>query len=86
MLFLEYGTRSVHHLSELIEASSARLKPIMITTLSTVLALVPILFTDNRIQVNLSATLILGLLFSTSVTLLYLPMLYGTFFMKCGDP
>jgi HAE1 family hydrophobic/amphiphilic exporter-1 len=82
MLFLEYQAREVSGIGELVEASINRLKPILITTFSTILALVPTLFTDNRIQTTLAATLILGLLYSTFITLFYLPLFYTVFYLK----
>ncbi len=82
MLFLEYGRRVVRDEKGVIQVSVYRLKPIMITTLSTILALTPGLFTSNRIQISLSITLILGLLYSTAVTLIFLPLFYRIFYMK----
>ncbi len=82
MLFLEYGRSNVRNETEVISASIRRLKPILITTVSTVLALVPTLFTGNRIQVSLASTLILGLLYSTGITLLYMPLLYSNFYLR----
>ena len=82
MLFLEYGRRKVKDDEDVIKASIFRLKPIMITTLSTVLALIPGLFTSNRIQISLSITLILGLMYSTAVTLIFLPLFYRILYMK----
>ncbi len=81
MLFLEYGARGVQNETEIIAASVRRLKPILITTVSTVLALVPTLFTGNMIQISLASTLILGLFYSTGITLLYMPLLYSIFYL-----
>lgn len=80
MLFLEYQRLGILSEKGLIDASIRRLKPILITTLSTILALLPVLFTENKIQVTLASTLILGLCYSTVVTLLYLPVLYLLFY------
>lgn len=82
MLFLEYQEREVSGIGELVEASINRLKPILITTFSTILALLPTLFTNNNIQTTLAATLILGLLYSTFITLFYLPLFYTVFYLK----
>jgi len=82
MLFLEYGSGKVRDENEIIIASTRRLKPILITTVSTILALVPTLFTGNRIQVSLASTLIFGLLYSTGITLLYMPLLYSIFYLR----
>jgi HAE1 family hydrophobic/amphiphilic exporter-1 len=84
MLFMEYKDRKVVDREGVISASTARLVPVLITTLSTILALVPSLFTNNRIQETLSATIILGLLYATAVTLLYLPVLYHLVRLKRG--
>jgi multidrug efflux pump subunit AcrB len=82
MLFLEYQERDVSSVKELVDASLKRLKPIMITTSSTILALIPTLFTNNMIQTSLAATLILGLIYSTIITLFYLPMFYTIFYLR----
>lgn len=82
MLFLEYQNENVAGDSGVISASKRRLKPILITTSSTILALVPTLFTGNKIQTSLAATLILGLIYSTVVTLLYLPLFYSRFYVR----
>jgi len=79
MLFVEYGERDVRSREDIIEASLVRLKPIAITSLSTILALIPSLFTRNSIQVNLSLTLILGIGFSTILTLIFLPIFFEMF-------
>jgi len=85
MLFLEYDIRNVNGKTGLVASSTRRLKPILITTFSTSLALVPTLFTQNRIQITLALTLIFGLLYSTFITILYLPMLYDIFYLKTRD-
>jgi len=82
MLFLQYEDEKVHNRSGIVRASVKRLKPILVTTISTVLALVPTLFTGNKIQVSLSLTLITGLLYSTAITIFYLPMYYHTVYVR----
>jgi len=82
MLFLEYRDARLHDEVGIISASVRRVKPIMITTISTILALIPVLFTGNKIQISLAATLIIGLLYSTGLTLLYLPMFYTFFYIR----
>jgi len=86
MLFLEYRDGKVKNEKDIASASVRRLKPILITTISTILALLPTLFTMNKIQITLAATLISGLLYSTLITLLYLPLFYSFFYIKrSGD-
>ncbi len=82
MLFLEYRKKNAATEDDIIMASVSRLKPIMITTLSTILALLPGAFTSNRIQASLSLTLILGLFYSTGITLIYLPLFYRLLYVK----
>jgi len=82
MLFLEYQFCNLKDEGGVIDASVRRLKPILITTFSTILALVPTLLTENKIQKSLALTLIFGLLYSTFITLLYLPMFYNLFYIR----
>jgi len=82
MLFLQYEDEKVKNGSEVVRASVKRLKPILVTTISTVLAVVPTLFTGNRIQLSLSLTLIAGLLYSTGVTIFYLPVFYHMLYVR----
>ncbi|MCB9540881.1 MAG: efflux RND transporter permease subunit [Myxococcales bacterium] len=63
----------------LIEAGLARLRPILMTTLTTVLGLVPLaLDTGDGAELRrpIAITLIAGLVFSTGLTLVVIPVLY----------
>jgi len=82
MLFLDYENSGVRSKNGLILISSERLRPILTTTVSTVCALIPVLFTGNEIQHNLAVTLICGLLYSTAVTLVFLPLFYEAVFLR----
>ncbi|MGB5661488.1 MAG: efflux RND transporter permease subunit [Thermoanaerobaculia bacterium] len=64
-----------------IEAGRLRLRPILITTATTVLGLVPLalgLGVGGEIQASLARVVIGGLLASTLVTLVLIPVTYGT--------
>lgn len=62
-----------------IKGSSERLRPVFMTTLTTVLGLLPVALgigSGNELQSPMAVTVIAGLVFSTGLTLVYLPLLY----------
>ena len=62
-----------------IEAGETRLRPILMTTLTTVLALVPMaigLGEGAEMRAPLAVTIIGGLTSSTFLTLVFIPILY----------
>ncbi len=64
------------------EAGPTRLKPILMTTLTTVLGLIPsavIVAEGLEMQQPLSITVIFGLTISTVVTLIFVPVVYSIF-------
>ncbi len=64
------------------EAGPTRLRPILMTTLTTVLGLIPsaVMTTEGlEMQQPLSITVIFGLTISTVVTLLFVPVVYSIF-------
>jgi HAE1 family hydrophobic/amphiphilic exporter-1 len=70
--------RSVHE--ALVEAAETRLRPILMTTLTTVLALAPLAFgfgTGASLRAPLAVAVIGGLAASTLVTLFVVPCLYS---------
>ncbi|WP_117168372.1 efflux RND transporter permease subunit [Paraliobacillus sediminis] len=60
------------------EAGRARIRPIILTTLTSIAALVPIIFTGDVLFKPLAVSIVFGLLFSTILTLLLLPAFYVT--------
>ena len=72
--------RGLDAASAVIEAGKERLKPILMTTLTTVCALLPIaagLGKGSELQRPLAVTVVGGLIFSTLLTLIFIPALYS---------
>lgn len=69
----------------LIEAGKTRLRPILMTAVATIAALLPLAFTTSSgtfISKGLALTVIGGLTSSTLLTLVLIPVLYELFFFK----
>ncbi|MFC1562875.1 efflux RND transporter permease subunit [candidate division KSB1 bacterium] len=66
----------------LIKAGNTKLRPVLITTFTTILGLIPIIIrsgTGSEIQRPLGLVLVAGLIFSTGLTLVVLPTVYSLF-------
>ncbi|MEM7017591.1 MAG: efflux RND transporter permease subunit [Pseudomonadota bacterium] len=63
-----------------IAACLTRLRPIMLTTATTVLGMMPLWWGGTAMFEPLAVSIIFGLLFATLLTLLVVPVLYATFF------
>ncbi|MBN2693644.1 efflux RND transporter permease subunit [bacterium] len=62
-----------------IEASQKRLRPIMLTTLTTVGGLIPLWVGGGPLWETMAIALIFGLMFATLLTTLVIPLLYSIF-------
>ena len=74
----EMKARNIH-LAPIIDAGVTRIRPILMTSLTTILALLPFLSHGSMgaaIQYPLSLTLIIGMTIGTAVSLFFIPMLY----------
>ena len=62
----------------IVEACATRLRPVLMTTLTTVLGLMPMMFGGDgaEIRAPMAITVIFGLSCSTMLTLLFIPVLY----------
>ena len=61
----------------LVEAGKIRLRPILMTTLTTILAMVPMgWFSDNKMMSSMAFVIIGGLVASTVLCLLMMPSYY----------
>jgi HAE1 family hydrophobic/amphiphilic exporter-1 len=79
-LVREHGTE---HTEAILEAVRSRVRPIFMTTLTTVLGLLPLVLfpgAGSELYRGLGAVLLGGLLFSTLVTLVLVPALLGLTF------
>ena len=67
----------------IMQGSERRLRPIMMTSLTTILAMLPILFASGlgaEIQRPLAIAVIGGLTFGTIASIMMVPMLYKAFY------
>lgn len=63
-----------------VYASQQRLRPILLTTATTVLGMTPLLWGGTAMFLPMAITIIFGLAFATALTLLVVPVLYTLFF------
>ncbi len=64
----------------IIESAQRRLRPILLTTFTTVLGLIPLWYGGGPMWEPMAISIIFGLLFSTVLTLGVVPVLYSLFF------
>ena len=63
-----------------IYAAQQRLRPILLTTATTIASLIPLYLTGGLMWQPMAVAIMSGLLFSTMLTLLFVPLLYSMFF------
>ena len=66
-------------------AAQQRLRPILLTTATTVLGMMPLLWGGTAMFVPMAITIMFGLAFATALTLLVVPVLYSLFFRISFD-
>jgi HAE1 family hydrophobic/amphiphilic exporter-1 len=75
-----------HKLFDAIALSGrSRLRPVLMTSFTTILAMVPLAISRGEgaeLWSPMGVTVIGGLVFSTFLTLIYIPVLYGTIIRK----
>ena len=83
--YIEEGRAAGMQLTDaLIQAGLVRLRPVLVTVLATVGALIPLFESGGALWRPLAAVHIFGLLFATMLTLIILPVLYYVFSAKFG--
>ncbi len=68
-----------------IDASLARLRPILATTLTTVLGLLPLIISNDPLFYGMASAMAFGLAVGTLLTLFVVPVLYTTLFSMGGE-
>jgi len=63
-----------------VDACLQRMRPILLTTATTVLGMLPLWWGGTAMFVPMAVTIIFGLLFATVLTLLVVPVLYSVMF------
>jgi len=71
-----------HHHDAVIEAAVKRLRPIVMTKLTCVVGLVPLMLFGGALWTGMAITLIGGLLLGTLITLGLIPLLYDVLFRE----
>lgn len=64
----------------IIEACISRFRPILLTTITTVFGLIPLWYSGGPMWEPMAISIIFGLMFSTILTLGFVPVLYSLFF------
>jgi multidrug efflux pump subunit AcrB len=70
----------------IMTACQQRLRPILLTTATTVLGMTPLLWGGTAMFKPMAITIIFGLAFATALTLLVVPVLYAIFFRVKAAP
>jgi len=77
---IEIGENGLEPAKAVIEAAQRRLRPILLTTGTTVGGLLPLWLGGGAMWEAMAVTIIFGLLFATALTLGVVPILYSLFY------
>ena len=64
----------------IIQAATQRFRPILLTTFTTILGLIPLYVSGGLMWEPMAASIMVGLLFATIITLLFVPVMYSMLF------
>ena len=64
----------------IIDAAQQRFRPILLTTFTTTLGLIPLYLGGGLMWEPMAVAIMIGLLFATVITLLFVPVLYSVLF------
>ncbi|MBN8191237.1 efflux RND transporter permease subunit [Bacillus sp. NTK074B] len=78
--FIEQGLKNGMSVKEaVVESGRTRLRPILLTALTSIVALIPVAVSGDALFTPLAVTIISGILFSAVLTLIIVPMMYLVF-------
>jgi multidrug efflux pump len=78
--FIEQRLKDGMNVKEaVVEAGRARLRPIVLTAITSIVALIPVAVSGDALFTPLAVTIISGIAFSVILTLMIVPMLYLVF-------
>ncbi|WP_319590050.1 efflux RND transporter permease subunit [uncultured Draconibacterium sp.] len=77
---IELQDESRNKIDSLIQACNERFRPILLTTFTTSLGLIPLWLGGGAMWQPMAISIIFGLLFATFITLIFVPILYKSFF------
>ena len=79
--FIEQALKKGMDVKEaVIESGRVRLRPIILTAITSIVALIPVAVSGDALFTPLAVTIISGILFSAVLTLIMVPMLYLVFY------
>ena len=64
----------------ILQSAQTRLRPILLTTATTIVGLLPLWFGEDPMWVPMAIGLIFGLMFATVLTLAFVPVVYSAFY------
>ena len=79
---IELANESRPPLESLIHAANERFRPILLTTFTTSLGLIPLWIGGGDMWRPMAIGIIFGLLFATVITLIFVPVMYMLFYKK----
>ena len=69
-----------------LNAALTRFRPILMTTVTTVFGLLPLIISVDPLFFSMAVIIAFGLIFGTVLTLVVVPVLYSVFFMVKNAP
>ena len=73
---IELDDLNQHPYDAIITAAQQRFRPIILTTFTTTLGLIPLYLGSGEMWEPMAVAIMVGLLFATVITLLFVPVLY----------